>query len=107
MQIKQVIIVSTVFLFLLIFASSAVHAAGYGYSKVSLTQYSVNISQGSYADIGFTISLFNGSYWATSLAESPLSSYITFTPSTSLKGLILKGLLLQLKIYCLHNQSNL
>ena len=83
MQIKQVIIVSTVFLFLLIFALSAVHAVGYGYSKVTLTQYSVNIPQGSHANVGFTISLFNGSYWATSLAESPLSSYITFTPSTS------------------------
>ena len=83
MQAKQAIIVSTVFLLLLIFALSAVHAVGYGYSKVTLTQYSVNISQGSSANIGFTISLFNGSYWGTSLAESPASNYITFTPSTS------------------------
>ena len=83
MQAKQVIIISIVFLFLLIFALSAVHAVGYGYSKVTLTQYSVNISQGSSADIGFTISLFNGSYWGTSLSESPSSNYITFTPSAS------------------------
>ncbi len=82
MQSKQVIIASVAFLFLLVFAFNATHAVGYGYSKVTLTQYSVNISQGSSADISFTISLFNGSYWGTSIAESPSSSYITFTPST-------------------------
>lgn len=83
MQAKQIIIVSIAFLVLFVFALNAVHAVGYGTSKVTLTQYSVNISQGSSADIGFTISLFNGSYWGTSLAESPSSSYISFTPSVS------------------------
>ncbi len=82
MQAKQIIIASVAFLLLLIFALNAVHAVGYGYSKVTLTQYSVNISQGSSTNIGFTISLFNGSYWGTSIAESPSSSYINFTPST-------------------------
>lgn len=83
MEAKQAIIVLIAFIFLLVFAFNAVHAVGYGHSKVTLTQYSVNISQGSSADIGFTIALFNGSYWGTSLAESPLNSYITFTPSVS------------------------
>jgi hypothetical protein len=82
MQAKQIILTSIAFIFLLVFALNAVHAVGYGYSKVTLTQYSVNISQSSSINIGFTISLFNGSYWGTSLAESPSNSYITFTPST-------------------------
>ncbi|MGC8533529.1 MAG: hypothetical protein ACP5MV_02800 [Candidatus Parvarchaeum sp.] len=83
MQAKKTIIASIVFIFLVILAFNAVHAVGYGYSKVTLTQYSVNISQGSSANIGFTISLFNGSYWGTSIAESPSNNYITFTPSVS------------------------
>ena len=83
MQAKQIIIASIAFIILFVFALNAVHAVGYGTSKVTLTQYSVNISQGSSANIGFTISLFNGSYWGTSLSESPSSSYITFTPSVS------------------------
>ena len=83
MQAKNAIIVSIVFIFLSVFTVNAIHAVGLGYSKVTLTQYSVNISQGSSADISFTISLFNGSKWGTSLFESPSNSYITFTPSVS------------------------
>lgn len=83
MRAKQIVIASVIFLVLFVLAANAVHAVGYGTSKVTLTQYSINISQGNSANVGFTISLFNGSYWGTSLAESPSSNYITFTPSVS------------------------
>lgn len=83
MQAKPIILATTVFLISALFLFNFVYAAGYGTSKVSLTQYSVNVSQGSSANIGFTISLFSGSYWGTSLAESPSSKYITFSPSVS------------------------
>ncbi len=83
MQVKSIVLASAVFLISALFLFNFVYAAGYGTSKVTLTQYSVNIQQGGYASIGFTISLFSGSYWGTSLAESPSSSYITFSPSAS------------------------
>jgi len=68
---------------LLVFVLGSVHAAGIGTSKVTLTQSSVNISQGSSANIGFTITLVSGTKWGTSLAESPSNNYITFSPSLS------------------------
>jgi hypothetical protein len=61
-----------------------VHASVIGAAKVTLTQYSVNITQGSSANIGFTISLVSGSPWGTSITESPSSSYVTFLPSISI-----------------------
>lgn len=73
-------------LFITVFAVllfNSVHATGIGTSKVTLTQSYINVSGGSSANIGFTITLVNGTKWGTSLAESPLSSYITFSPSAS------------------------
>lgn len=83
MKTGKIVISFVFFISLLLFTAGAVNAVGYGTSKVSLSQYSVNVSQGSSYLIGFTITLVNGSYWGTSLAESPSNSYITFSPSVS------------------------
>ena len=74
-------------IFLAVFSAillvGVVYAAGYGTSKISLTQYSVNISQGGTATVGFTVSLATGSTWGTNVNVAPSNSYITLSPTPS------------------------
>lgn len=83
MEISKILLFLFSSIIVSVFLLSSVHASGIGTSSVSLTQSSVNISQGSSASIGFTITLVSGTPWGTSLTESPSSSYITFSPSAS------------------------
>lgn len=85
MALNKILLSLPIALILIFLLLSSVHAAGIGTSSVTLSQSSINISQGSSASLNFTITLVNGSTWGTSLSESPLnsssSSYITFLPS--------------------------
>ncbi|MGC8516312.1 MAG: hypothetical protein ACP5MT_00215 [Candidatus Acidifodinimicrobium sp.] len=74
-------------IFLAVFSAvllvGVVYAAGYGTSKISLTRYSVNVSQGGTATVGFTVSLATGSTWGTSVNIVPSNSYVTLSPNPS------------------------
>ncbi len=82
MQFKR-LSAGTLLLISLLFLLSSVHASGIGTSSVTLSSYSVNVTQGSSNTVSFTITLVSGTKWGTSLAESPSSSYISFSPSAS------------------------
>ncbi|MCW1294116.1 MAG: hypothetical protein QXJ12_01740 [Candidatus Parvarchaeota archaeon] len=69
--------------FSVILMIGVVHAVGYGTSKISLSQSSVNISQGGSASVTFTDSLTSGTYWGTNINIAPSSGYITLSASPS------------------------
>lgn len=83
MKFNGVIISALILFILVVFAFSSVYASGIGTSNVTLTQYSVNVTSASPSNIGFTISLINGTPWGTSLSVNPVSSYISFSTSKS------------------------
>ncbi|MCW1311752.1 MAG: hypothetical protein QXJ93_02780, partial [Candidatus Rehaiarchaeum fermentans] len=69
---------------LVILLFSIVYAAnGIGTSSISLTSYSVNLTGGQSANIGFTISLASGNTWGTYINISPANSPISIIANPS------------------------